>query len=240
MTSNSRTARCGPACRVVWQGRSRQAAPYADLREESDLSLEVVLDDFLHAPGAERELPVRAHHVDAEQFAGIDHVLPAGPQRGRRALPGVATIEQQRVRARGAHLLDQRGQVREATDEAVGLRGAVEIEKRECVGLRGARRNAEVLEQGLTDKVGRLAIGTTDTQIHARLAKMNRLQLRVAIGEVHEADVAEAGHGVHALGRTGLCREHAGWSSAMPPADATASICRKSRRPILTGMPLDG
>ena len=27
MTSNSRTARCGPACRVVWQGRSQQWLP---------------------------------------------------------------------------------------------------------------------------------------------------------------------------------------------------------------------
>ena len=37
MTSTSRTARCGPACRVVWQGRSLPAAPYADLkRQEMD------------------------------------------------------------------------------------------------------------------------------------------------------------------------------------------------------------
>ncbi len=27
MTSTSRTARCGPACRVVWQGRSRHGCP---------------------------------------------------------------------------------------------------------------------------------------------------------------------------------------------------------------------
>ena len=32
MTSNSRTARCGPACRVVWQGCSQVTAPYADVR----------------------------------------------------------------------------------------------------------------------------------------------------------------------------------------------------------------
>ena len=31
MTSSSRTARCGPACRVVWQGRLQQLQPpYAD------------------------------------------------------------------------------------------------------------------------------------------------------------------------------------------------------------------
>ena len=29
-TSSSRTARCAPACRVVWQGRSLTAPPYAD------------------------------------------------------------------------------------------------------------------------------------------------------------------------------------------------------------------
>ena len=38
MTSTSRTARCGPACRVVWQGRSLTAAPYADLEIGSILS----------------------------------------------------------------------------------------------------------------------------------------------------------------------------------------------------------
>jgi hypothetical protein len=32
MTSNARTARCGPACRVVWQGRLRKSrSPYADV-----------------------------------------------------------------------------------------------------------------------------------------------------------------------------------------------------------------
>jgi len=30
MTSTSRTARCGPACRVVWQGYGLLAVPYAD------------------------------------------------------------------------------------------------------------------------------------------------------------------------------------------------------------------
>ena len=31
LTSTSRTARCGPACRVVWQGRAGDRSPYADL-----------------------------------------------------------------------------------------------------------------------------------------------------------------------------------------------------------------
>ena len=41
-TSTSRTARCGPACRVVWQGSGRKAAPYADW--DSIIFLFVLLD----------------------------------------------------------------------------------------------------------------------------------------------------------------------------------------------------
>lgn len=37
MTSNSRTARCGFACRVVWQGRLRLGAPYADHKADGIL-----------------------------------------------------------------------------------------------------------------------------------------------------------------------------------------------------------
>jgi hypothetical protein len=31
LTSTSRTAGCGPACPVVWQGRAVYRSPYADL-----------------------------------------------------------------------------------------------------------------------------------------------------------------------------------------------------------------
>jgi len=63
---------------------------------------------FLHALGAVCHLPVRCHDVDAEQLAGVDHVLRIGPQRRRRALPRVAAIEQQRARAARLQTLDQR------------------------------------------------------------------------------------------------------------------------------------
>jgi hypothetical protein len=67
--------------------------------------------------------PVQGHHIDAERLAGVDHVLGVGPQRRAGALPGVAAVEQQRARAAGLHALDQRGQVGEAADLAVGLGG---------------------------------------------------------------------------------------------------------------------
>ena len=43
MTSNSRTARCGPACRVVWQGCSQVTAPYADGASEVEVRQHVQL-----------------------------------------------------------------------------------------------------------------------------------------------------------------------------------------------------
>ena len=47
------------------------------LREEFDLAGEVAVDDLLDAVGAERELPVAGHHVDAEGLLRVDHVLAA-------------------------------------------------------------------------------------------------------------------------------------------------------------------
>ena len=73
------------------------------LRQELDLALEVLVDDFLDARIAVGEFPVPGHHVDTEQFARVHHVLAVGPERGRRALPGIAAVEQQRTpRAAGA------------------------------------------------------------------------------------------------------------------------------------------
>src|ERR1700677_2275478 len=45
-TSTSRTARCGPACRVVWEGRGRKASPYPNLHlfgSENDAGSELDL-----------------------------------------------------------------------------------------------------------------------------------------------------------------------------------------------------
>ncbi len=176
------------------------------LREELDAALEIALDDLLHALGAVGHFPVRGHEVDAEQLGGVDHVLGVGPQRGRRTLPGVAAIEQQRAGTRGLEPLDQRRQVREAADLAVGARRLREVEVGEGVRLGRAGTDAEALEQRLADEVRRLAQGVADAEVDARLAEAHRLQLRVAIGEVQHADVAEARHVVEALPGIGLAR----------------------------------
>jgi hypothetical protein len=91
--------------------------------------------------GAEGEFPMPGHDVHAEQLAGVDHVLALRPQRGGRALPGIAAVEQQGAGARGAQALDQGGEVGEAADLAVGLRRRGEVEVGEgmrldrCFGL---------------------------------------------------------------------------------------------------------
>ncbi len=70
------------------------------LREEFDFALEVPVDDLFYTLGAEREFPVPGHDVHAKQLLRVHHVLAIGPQRGGRALPGVAAVEQQRTGSR--------------------------------------------------------------------------------------------------------------------------------------------
>ncbi len=81
------------------------------LGDEIDLSLEILLDDFLDALGAIGHFPVRGHDVDAQQFLGVDHVLGLGPVGGAGALPGVATVQQQCAGTLGADLFHQCGKV---------------------------------------------------------------------------------------------------------------------------------
>ena len=116
------------------------------LRDEVDAALEVVGDHLLHTLHAIGELPVAGHHVDTQQLAGLDHVLRVRPQRGGRALPAVAAVEQQRARAIALQPLDQRGQVGEAAQLAVAARGGLEVQRREREGLPAARNQPGGLE----------------------------------------------------------------------------------------------
>jgi len=170
------------------------------LGHEVELAGEVLLDDFLHAVHAQRELPVAGHHVDAEQLAGIDHVLALGPQRRAAALPGVAAVQQQRAGAAGAHALDQRGQVRKAAHLAVALRDLLEVEVRQRVRLGRAGLHAGGLQQVLAHQVRQLALHVGHAEVHAGLAEVDGLELRVAVGDVQEGHVAEFGDVVQAFG----------------------------------------
>ena len=171
------------------------------LRDEIDLALEVLADDFLHPLVAQGHFPVRRHDVDAELQAGVDHVLAFGPQRGAGALPGVAAVEQQSAGPASAHPFDQRCKVGKAADLAVGLRGLFEIERREGVRLRRVRLQADLLEQLFADQVRDAPGRRADAEVHARLAEIHRLQLRMAVGEMQEVDIAEARQVIQVAGR---------------------------------------
>ena len=79
LTSTSRTARCGPACRVVWQGRGQMAVPYADCKSGkvtkalSPLRTAFAALRFPHsgpAPWARRDGPSLAQHGSPGIHAG--------------------------------------------------------------------------------------------------------------------------------------------------------------------------
>ena len=172
-----------------------------------------VFEDFLRPVG---KLPVPGHDVDAKQVAGLDHIAPARPVGGTRALPGVAAVEQQRAALGilGTQFLDQRRQVSETADLAEHARRLLEIQVGVGMLLDAAASNTEVLQQLVADQVRRLAIGSADAQIDVGLAEIDRIQLRMAIGKMQDARITECRHIVEfriiAARRESGAREYAG------------------------------
>ncbi|MDT4868263.1 hypothetical protein FQZ97_1032150 [compost metagenome] len=76
------------------------------------------------------------------------------------------------------------------------------------MGLGGPGADLEVLEQTLAHDVRRAAHGFGHAQVHVGLAEVDRHQLRMAVGEVQEADIAELGQVVHRLARARLAGQH--------------------------------
>jgi hypothetical protein len=146
------------------------------------------------------EFPMRGHELDAEQLLRADHVRAVRPEGRRRALPAVAAVEQQRVRARGAQALHQRREVREAADLAIALRGALEVEVCERVGLGRSLGEVEMPEKSLAHEMRRLAGRRPGADVDRGLAEVDRRELRVRIRDMQQRDVAERRHVVE-LGR---------------------------------------
>jgi hypothetical protein len=160
------------------------------LREELYAALELFRDRFFDTLRAVSELPVPGHRVDAEQFGRRDHVFAASPQRGSRALPAVAAVEEEGARALRSHRLHQRREVGEAAEPAVALRGLGEIEAGIGVSVRRGARHSEVLEESFADEVRRPSVRIGDADVHIGLAEMHRQELRVAVGEMEKRDLA--------------------------------------------------
>ncbi|MPN17067.1 hypothetical protein SDC9_164417 [bioreactor metagenome] len=117
---------------------------------------------------------MQGHHIHPEQLAGIDHVLRVGPQCSARTLPGIATIEQQRARAAGLHLLDQRRQVGEAADLAVGPGGLDKIQIGKGVRLCRSGLDTEMLEEAVAHDVRCLTEHAADAEVDVGLAEVDR------------------------------------------------------------------
>jgi len=133
------------------------------------------------------------HRLDAEQIRGLDHVGALGGVSLSRALPEIAAIEQQRAARTDivAQPVDQGLQMGEAAELAEARGGFFEIQKRECIGIGAVGLDAEAIEEGAADQMRRLALHRADSEIGAGFAKIGRPQLRMGIGHVQDARVAE-------------------------------------------------
>ena len=152
--------------------------------------LEHVLE-FLHTILAVGEFPVRGHRVEAHGVLDLDHVLALGFERRQRALPGVATVQEQRVvRTFGAHRLDQGHHPVDTADAAVFLGERSEIVARQRIGLGRTRLDPVVSEEILTRDMRRQALDLADPDVNRGFAEIDRRQLRVHVGEMQQRHLA--------------------------------------------------
>ena len=159
------------------------------------------------------EFPVPGHRFDAEQVGGFDHVGAAQGVGEPRALPGVAAVEQQGTLRAGvvAQSIDQGFQMRKAAELAEAGRGFFEIERGEGIGVGALRLDAESVEKGAADEMRRLSSHRAKPEIDARLAKIAGQKLRMRIGDVQDARIAEAFEIVDAgIGAARAARQAAG------------------------------
>ncbi|OIQ71528.1 hypothetical protein GALL_468540 [mine drainage metagenome] len=161
---------------------------------------------------------MRGHRVGLQRAHRVHHVLPLGFQHGVRAVPRVATIQQQRLGPFGADRLDHGRQAVKATHLAVGLGQRLEVEIGQGIGLGGAGLDIVEFEEIGAGHMGRQALLGADAKVHLGFAEPIGHQLAVAVGDVDQRDVA-GGFEIEQLmlRQALLCRE------ARPPADAISA-----------------
>ena len=170
------------------------------LREELDRR--ELFHCLQHALGPVGKFPVGGHVLHAQAPLRADHVRALGPERGGRAVPAVAAVEDERVRPRGAQPLHQRRDMRVAAHPAVAARGGFEIEVREGVRLRAAGRDGVMAKKPLADEMRRMAIA----DVYVGLAEVDRQELRVHIGDVQQRNVAEGRELIELIRRLRVAR----------------------------------
>ena len=174
--------RCAVENRIVRQAHI--------LRHEVALERRNVLQDLTVLVG---EFPVSGHDIHAETITRADHIPSPGPEGGTGALPGITAVEQQRISAArfAAQAFDQCLQMSETADFAEALRRVREVQVAERMCESRSGRYIRILEQCVPNQVRHTVACIPDTNIDVRFAKIDRQQLRMAIGEVHEACLSE-------------------------------------------------
>ena len=149
------------------------------------------LDNLLHTGGPQREFPVEGHRVGLEHVHHVDHVLPFGVVAGVRAMPRIPTIQQKRIRPIGPDRVDHSGHAIQSADTPVSFGQGGEIARAERVVRRAAVVDPVKLAEIGTGHVRDSTPVVTDSDIHRRFAEIDRLELRVNVGDVDQRDIAK-------------------------------------------------
>ena len=96
-----------------------------------------------------------SHNINTHRQTRIDHVLTVRPKRSARALPSITAIKQQSAWTRRFQAFDEGREMSKATDLSVGFCCCLKIEVSKGICVARTRRDAEGLEQMLTDQVWR-------------------------------------------------------------------------------------
>src|SRR6185437_14706 len=83
-------------------------------------------------------------------------------------------------------------QMRKSAELAEARGGFLEIKEREGVDVGAVGLDAKPVEESMADQMRRLALHRADSEVDVRLAEKHRLQLRMGIGHVQDARIAEA------------------------------------------------
>src|SRR4051812_50224721 len=111
--------------------------------------------------------------------------------------------------------------MREAAELAEPSGALLEFDTGEGIGVGTVGANAEAIEIGLADQMRRVPQHGSDADIDARLAIIDRLEVRMRIGHVEGGGVSEKGGIVGAVGPPGGPRGAAGerWGAPSRPGN---------------------
>ena len=183
-----------------------------------------LIDQFQHPVGAKCEFPVEGHGVGLEQAHGVHDILPLGLVAAVGAVPGVATVEQDRIRTRCADRLDHSRNPIEPAHAPV-FAG----KRREVVICQGVVRGTAVFDTVETPEirasdVRHRALVVPYPEVDLGLAEIDRLQLGVDVRKVDQRDVSESLELKQLVLRQGLLR-----GQSCPIAETRTAVYRGCR-----------